>query len=767
MKLSTLLLATVLAAPALAQQSAARVADPGFVIRTDAQEVVVDMIARDKKGNPIRDLQPNEIQLFEDGEVQEIVSFRKVTGGALERIGGKGVAPVSEGAGPQVPSRGVAASAPSMRLAQLVVMVFERLGNNSRNLAFRGARDFLRTELSDNVYVAVYVLDRKLHAIQPFTQDQELLQTAIETALGRNRSDFYTASEQVEQRLQEFLQKSNAPTQQMALAQNSLATQDGAPNIDAMLAQRAYEIAQRSEQMAQAAEATSSIFSLIALVRAFDDLVGRKTVLMFSEGFNVPANYESHLDGLVSEANRSQVSFYTIDARGLQTGGQLEQAKRLLNDAAANSRSQQEKGKSSEQRGYRQSEIQALDNAQSSIRANRQGTLQELAARTGGEFIGNTNSFAKPLARLTDDLYSYYEISYRPPLTEMDGSFREVSVEIGRPDVVLQTRDGYYAVPPASGDVLTMPFEMPMMAKLAEDPRPTDVRLEATWLAFLSPERKPLVSLAARVPLADLQFPTREIKDPAAKKKKGAMKTVYNARFSILAQLLDESGSVVKRASQDVPLEGDVERLEALRRASFRLYKTWEVLPGAYTLQAVVRDRANNDYGTFETGVLVEPAATGVAISSLALIERIDDRPKPGTTEDDKSKKHKRDREPEPRGEEIEPSVNPLEFRLGTVVPAAAQTISKSAGGNVSFYFVVYPTGAGAAKPTLNMEYFLDGQLVGKGAPDLPAPEPNGTIPYIATTPAAAFPPGKYTMRVEVTQGGESAEQRGYFTITE
>ena len=110
---------------------------------------------------------------------------------------------------------------------------------------------------------------------------------------------------------------------------------------------------------------------------------------------------------------------------------------------------------------------------------------------------------------------------------------------------------------------------------------------------------------------------------------------------------------------------------------------------------------------------------------------------------------------------------NPLEFQLGTVVPATEFVIPKSLGGNVSYYFVVYPDKSSSEKPTLLMEYYLDGQLVGKGAPELPAPQENGWIPYIATTPSSAFPPGDFTMKVTVAQGGLSAQREAFFKIVE
>ena len=44
-------------------------------IRSTAQEVLLDMVFRDKKGKTIRDVRPEEIHILEDGVEQNLTSF--------------------------------------------------------------------------------------------------------------------------------------------------------------------------------------------------------------------------------------------------------------------------------------------------------------------------------------------------------------------------------------------------------------------------------------------------------------------------------------------------------------------------------------------------------------------------------------------------------------------------------------------------------------------------------------------------------------------
>jgi hypothetical protein len=50
--------------------------------RADTALVVLDLVVRDKKGQPVRDLRPEEVQVYEDGVRRDIAAFRLVETGA-------------------------------------------------------------------------------------------------------------------------------------------------------------------------------------------------------------------------------------------------------------------------------------------------------------------------------------------------------------------------------------------------------------------------------------------------------------------------------------------------------------------------------------------------------------------------------------------------------------------------------------------------------------------------------------------------------------
>ena len=49
-------------------------------VRTTVDEVLLDMVVRDKKGKPITDLKPEDVTVVDNGVKQELTSFRLVRG---------------------------------------------------------------------------------------------------------------------------------------------------------------------------------------------------------------------------------------------------------------------------------------------------------------------------------------------------------------------------------------------------------------------------------------------------------------------------------------------------------------------------------------------------------------------------------------------------------------------------------------------------------------------------------------------------------------
>jgi VWFA-related protein len=125
-------------------------------------------------------------------------------------------------------------------------------------------------------------------------------------------------------------------------------------------------------------------------------------------------DHEFRLQNLTQTANRGNVTFYPVYARGLVAFDAPigpEQPPSPLQDAA-------------------------------NLR-NRQEALRFLAADTDGTSVINTNNIDAALRRIVDDLSSYYLMGYYTTNTKLDGRFRSISVRLKRPGVTVRARKGY------------------------------------------------------------------------------------------------------------------------------------------------------------------------------------------------------------------------------------------------------------------------------------------------------------------------------------
>ena len=102
-----------------------------------ANEVVLDVVVRDKKGHAVKDLKPNDFEVYEDNVRQDVLSFRLVSreGAAEPKAGPKPAvnAPTTPPTGPREPFSNIS----------LVAMAFDHLSPNGRNLSQKAGLSFM------------------------------------------------------------------------------------------------------------------------------------------------------------------------------------------------------------------------------------------------------------------------------------------------------------------------------------------------------------------------------------------------------------------------------------------------------------------------------------------------------------------------------------------------------------------------------------------------------------------------------------------------
>ena len=68
----------ITAGPGRTQDAAAPATGP--TIRVTTTEVALDLAVRDKKGRQVKNLKPGDVEIYEDGVRQQVLSFRLVPG---------------------------------------------------------------------------------------------------------------------------------------------------------------------------------------------------------------------------------------------------------------------------------------------------------------------------------------------------------------------------------------------------------------------------------------------------------------------------------------------------------------------------------------------------------------------------------------------------------------------------------------------------------------------------------------------------------------
>jgi hypothetical protein len=124
------------------------------------------------------------------------------------------------------------------------------------------------------------------------------------------------------------------------------------------------------------------------------------------------ADHEIEFRQLLQRANRANVSFYPIDARGL-----------IVCDNDCNG-------------GF------AVDNA---MRTRLRDSIGDMAAATDGRAIVDATDTTKAMQKVFADVGSYYLLGYYSTNQKLDGRFRRIRVEVTRDGVDVRSRPGYLA----------------------------------------------------------------------------------------------------------------------------------------------------------------------------------------------------------------------------------------------------------------------------------------------------------------------------------
>ena len=155
----------------------------------------------------------------------------------------------------------------------------------------------------------------------------------------------------------------------------------GQAAVEAAFANVELRAVEMAESIERSQRGNSSLFGLFALARQEQRLAGRKAIVYFSEGLQVPNQLQPLYRSVVSEANRANLSVYSVDARGLLHDLRL----RPHEDRPRRSRARTCAGRCSRAggRAVTREDVLAGEVAEDAITMNAQGMLGALSDSTG------------------------------------------------------------------------------------------------------------------------------------------------------------------------------------------------------------------------------------------------------------------------------------------------------------------------------------------------------------------------------------------------
>ena len=725
LKFTCLLALILIISPPLNLLCLAQQREQKVVVGTN--EVQLDVVVKDKKGRPVKDLKPGDFEVFEDGVKQPIESFRLVTRGSAAET----VKPVEPKVEPASAATVVKKAEPATVTRDIetkvsaIALVYDRLSPDARKRAHDAALSYVGEGAIQESYAGVFVINLGLTTLQNYTNDTALLRRAIDragmTASSTFESNGASQSGSTTQKItQASATVSGAGGGAGAAAAGAAA---GAAGVDAMFAQmeerskETFEVLQRDQQ------GFSTFNGLMAVVNSMKRLPGRKAIIFFSEGLALPPNVQKHFQSVINTANQANVSFYAIDTAGLRAESPEAASREAINTRAFR-----------RMQGMDRPDLSGpmtknLERNEDILNLNPQNGLMQIAAETGGQFIGDTNNIAPKLKQIDEDLNTYYMLNYAPTNQNYDGKFRHVSVKVNRSGIDVQSRKGYFAVN-STGSSPVLFYEAPALALLNSATPPNAFPLQSACLNFPEAAKPGRTSISVQAPASAFTF--LEGKDDKEKKS-------FTTNFSIVVLIKDQAKQVVSKLSQNYVLAGSMDKVNAVKNQNILFYRETELPPGKYDVEVIAYDTPSTKASLRKTTIEVPDAdETLLRLSSVSLINRI---------------------------EQIKEKLE-SPFQLGEVMvyPNLGEPIKKSAQ-KLGFFFTVYPAKGKVDATKLNLELTSSGKSFANFPLKLTAPDATGRIQFASALPLDSLNPGVYELKITVKDGVTTMTRSTSFTL--
>jgi VWFA-related protein len=512
-----------------------------FSERVEVNVVDVDVYVTDRNGNPVQGLKKEDFQVFEDGRAVPVVNFYAESGKASPRPASP-PAPAAAAPPPPAAEPPPSPTPESQRLHLAVYVDNWSLTPFHRNRVLRQLRAFLRDRLGPDDQVMLVTYDRALHVRHPFAAAAQAVEADLAALEKLPGNGIQRASErrQIFQLLQE---EHDIPCDQKERL------------VDAYVKSRYNDEAVRVNALRALVASLAGIEGRKALLYVSDALAlwpGAEASDLLQEVCDITPDRSRNLSGplrrLTVDANARRVTLYTLEAVGAPPppSSSIESAGGVL-----------------------PSSLEFFE------RSNNQDGLHNLASETGGRAILQTNDLAAPLAKVAQDLRSYYSLGYTPG-HQGDNREHAIQVKVKRPDlsgITVRHRQTYRDQPAAER------LEERLMASLLHGlgDNPLGAALEIGAPA-LGEKQTYTVPVKVKLPLEHLVFLPQT--------------GFAEARLRVLVVARDDQGRTTPIRRLTVPIRIPQARLDAAKGQLYVYELKLQLEKGGHTVAVGIEDEA-------------------------------------------------------------------------------------------------------------------------------------------------------------------------------
>ena len=541
------------------------------------------LAVHDKRGKPVLDLKPEELDLTDDGSPAKLDGLRLVNA--------------------------------DKRTANLVTFVFDQFPDESgprpkKNSAKIGnARDAalkILSMLSESGFeFSVFNVDARLHLQQEFTPDLNAVENAIDTATGPLATRDKKAASEAEKKIVSVALNGADSTGKRVASQERLR------------AQSIYAALRNSTHIAQDRHITPSLSALMALVQSQQDLGGRRTVVYLSsiQQTQIGAAAKQAIESIIGSANQAGVSIDVIDCLSLGPHGSRIKVLDPNTQGALVALNTKSLPGGSISIAPDQGTLEVVEDAPVST------DLQHLAVATGGTYLYGDGQ-RKSLQQLIGDMTTYYQASFLPRIGEYDGKFHPLVVSPLRAGLKVRTQTGYLALPPPTADgSRPQPFELPLLKLLKQSPLPSQLPFRAAILNMGESADGKRATLAIEAPVESLDIES-DANSPSSL-----------AHLLMVAYVKDETGAIAAHFSSNTPQRIPLHHDAVKSSDVISLQRHFVLPPGKYAMEVLIVDSKSGKAGAQRIPFEISSASGAPSIGSIVLVRHTD----PVPAEDDSS----------------------------------------------------------------------------------------------------------------------------------